>query len=290
MRLCRFGEDRLGIVLDGLVHDITDLQTRIRVEAPFTMKGDPVVQALPEWRDRFLAHARDVVGVPVGSVDLLAPVARPSKAMAAPTNYATHVAEMAPARAASGSKHSGDIGRDGIFLKSTSAIVGPSEGIPIRFPDRRTDHELELVFVIGRQGTDIAAENALDHVAGYCLGLDMVIRGPEDRSFRKSCDGYAVLGPWLVTADEIPDPDNVDLLLKVNGEVRQQTNTSNLIFKVRRLIEFASSFYTLYPGDVFYTGTPHGVGPVVPGDVITVESAQIGTMQVPVRAHVPGKS
>lgn len=217
MRICRFDEDRLGLLVNGLVHDITGLQTEIRAAAPFTMKGDPVVQALPEWRGRFLEHAGQVPGVPVGLLKLLAPVARPSKTMAAPTNYATHIAEMAPGRAASNSKHTADI---------------------------------------GKQGTDIPAERALDYVAGYCLGLDMVIRGPEDRSFRKSCDGYAVLGPWTVTADEIPDPDNVDLLLKVNGEVRQQTNTSDLIYKVRRLIEFASSFYTLYPGDVFYSGTP----------------------------------
>jgi 2-keto-4-pentenoate hydratase/2-oxohepta-3-ene-1,7-dioic acid hydratase in catechol pathway len=254
------------------------------------MKGDAVIKALPEWRDRLIAQAAKVRGVPLSGVTLLSPVARPSKALAAPTNYADHVAEMAPARVASGSKHTAKIGTDGIFLKAASSIVGPPEGVPVRFPERRTDHELELVLVIGKQGTDISQERALDHIAGYCLGLDMTIRGPEDRSFRKSPDGYAVLGPWMVTADEIADPDDVPLVLKVNGEVRQQTNTSHLIYGIRRLIEFASSFYTLYPGDVFYTGTPSGVGPVKPGDVITVESALIGTMTVPVRAHVRGQS
>ena len=184
---------------------------------------------------------------------LLSPVARPSKAVAAPTNYADHIAEMAAARVASGSKHTAKIGTDGIFLKASSSIVGPSEGIPMRFPERRTDHELELVIVMGKQGTDISQDKALDHVAGYCLGLDMTIRGPEDRSFRKSPDGYAVLGPWMVTADEIANPDDVPLLLKVNGDVRQQSNTNHLVYGFRRLIEFASSFYTLYPGDVFYT-------------------------------------
>ena len=236
------------------------------------------------------AEAAKVRGVPVADVKLLSPVARPSKAVAAPTNYADHIAEMAAARVASGSKHTAKIGTDGIFLKASSSIVGPSEGIPVRFPERRTDHELELVIVIGRQGTDIAHDKALDHVAGYCLGLDMTIRGPEDRSFRKSPDGYAVLGPWMVTADEIANPDDVPLLLKVNGDVRQQSNTSHLVYGIRRLIEFASSFYTLYPGDVFYTGTPSGVGPVKPGDVITVESPLIGTMTVPVRSHVHGQS
>ena len=88
-------------------------------------------------------------------------------------------------------------------------------------PERRTDHELELVVIIGKQGTDISADKALDHIAGYCLGLDMVVRGPQDRSLRKSMDGYAVLGPWMVTADEVPNVDDVPLALKVNDELRQ---------------------------------------------------------------------
>ena len=141
MRICRFGDDRLGVVVDGLVHDISALQTEIRAASPYAMKGDAVIKALPEWRDRFLAEAGKVKGVPLGSVELIAPIARPSKVMAAPTNYATHIAEMAPARVTSGSKHTANIGKDGIFLKSNSAIVGPSEGVPIRFPERRTDHE-----------------------------------------------------------------------------------------------------------------------------------------------------
>jgi 2,4-didehydro-3-deoxy-L-rhamnonate hydrolase len=288
MRICRFDDDRLGIVANGLVHDVTAFQNQIRAAAPYTMNGDPVVKALPEYRDRLLAEAAKVPGVPVGSVKLLAPVARPSKVMAAPSNYKSHIAEMGTGKGSS--KFTGKIGEDGIFLKANSAIVGPSAGVPIRFPERRTDHELELVIVIGKQGTDISKEKALDHVAGYCLGLDMVVRGPEDRSFRKSIDGYAVLGPWMVTADEIADVEDIPLSLKVNDQLRQQCNTKDLVYGIRHLIEFASSFYTLYPGDVFYSGTTSGVGPVKPGDIITVESPLIGTMTVPVRAHALGQS
>ena len=290
MRICRFDNDRLGIVSNGLVHDVTAIQEQIRASTPYAAKGDAFISVLPEWRDRLAAEAAKVRGVPVSSVALISPVTRPSKAVAAPTNYQDHIAEMAAARVASGSKHTAKIGTDGLFLKAASSIVGPSEGVPVRFPERRTDHELELVVVIGEQGTDISQARAFDHIAGYCLGLDMTIRGPEDRSFRKSPDGYAVLGPWMVTADEIADPDDVPLLLKVNGEVRQQSNTRHLIYGIRRLIEFASSFYTLYPGDVLYTGTPSGVGPVKPGDVITLESPLIGAMTVGVRAHVPKSS
>jgi len=249
------------------------------------MPGDAVIAALPEWRERLSARSRQVAGVPLAEVALLAPVARPSKIMAAPTNYADHIAEMAAARVAGGSKHTAKIGSDGIFLKANSAIAGAADGVPMRFPERRTDHEAELVVVIGKRGSNIDQARALDFVAGYCLGLDMTVRGPEDRSFRKSPDGYAVLGPFMVTADELPDPDNVSLALSVNGQVRQDSNTRHLVYGVRRLIEFASSFYTLYPGDVYYTGTPAGVGPVRPGDVISVECSAIGRMDVKVRAH-----
>src|ERR1700727_2582911 len=94
----------------------------------------------------------------------------------------------------------------GMFLKANSALVGPSEGIPLRFPDRRNDHEVELVMVIGKTGSDIPQSKALDYVAGYCLGLDMTVRGREDRSFRKLPDGYAELGPWMATPGEFSDP------------------------------------------------------------------------------------
>jgi 2,4-didehydro-3-deoxy-L-rhamnonate hydrolase len=283
MKICRFNDDRLGIVIGDLVHDVTDIQAQIRSSLPYAMLGDAVIAALPEWRERLAARARQVPGTPLAGVALRPPVARPSKVMAAPTNYADHIAEMAAARVAGGSKHTAKIGTDGIFLKANSALVGSADGVPVRFPERRTDHEAELVLVIGKRGSNIDQAHALDYVAGYCLGLDMTIRGPEDRSFRKSPDGYAVLGPYMVTADEVPDPDDVSFSLSVNGEVRQNSNTKHLVYGVGRLIEFASSFYTLYPGDLYYTGTPAGVGPVRPGDVISIEAAAV--MDVKVRAH-----
>ena len=112
----------------------------------------------------------------------------------------------------------------------------------------------------------------------------MVVRGPEDRSFRKSVDTYAVLGPWLVTADEIADPDALGFSLTVNGEVRQQSNTSQMIIDVRRQISWATEFYTLYPGDIIMTGTCEGVSRVVPGDTMHLEFEAIGAMDIPIRA------
>jgi 2,4-didehydro-3-deoxy-L-rhamnonate hydrolase len=290
MKLCRYDDDRLGVVRGDLVHDVTLAQTEIRNSLPYAMKGDAVVAALPQWRERIERMADKAPRKPIGEVTLLAPVARPSKLSCAPTNYQAHIAEMKAAAAQPGSQvvtvQSAKIGEAGMFLKANSSLVGPSEGIAVRFPDRRSDHEVELVMVIGKAGSDIPQSRALDHVACYCLGLDITVRGREDRSFRKSVDGYAVAGPWMVTADEIANPDALPLTLEVNGEIRQDSNTNMLIYDCRRLIEFASSFYTLHPGDLVYTGTPEGVGPVKPGDTVVCRSSPVlGELKVAVRAH-----
>jgi 2-keto-4-pentenoate hydratase/2-oxohepta-3-ene-1,7-dioic acid hydratase in catechol pathway len=227
-------------------------------------------------------------GKPVVSVKLLSPVARPSKLVAAPTNYKAHIDEMRERQAQPGAVQtpfSPFIEKAGLFLKANSSMVGPSEGVEIRFPDRRNEHEVELCIVFGKEGSDIPRDKALDYVAGYCIGLDMTARGPEDRSFRKSIDSYSVLGPWLVTADEIPDPDNVPLRIFVNDEKKQESHTSMLIFDCKKLIEWGSTFYTWYPGDVLFTGTPEGVSPVKPGDTMRAVIDPIGEMSIAVRGH-----
>ena len=288
MKLCRFDKDRLGVVVGDMVHDVSAVQDEIRKSARYDMKGDAVIAALPTWRPRLEEAAKKAPGKPVSSVKLLSPVARPSKTMAAPTNYKKHIEEMRsrtdiPREATQ--RQPPDIGKAGIFLKSNSSIVGPSEGIPLRFLDRTNEHEIELVAIIGKQGTNIPKDKAKEYIAGYTLGLDMTCRGGEDRSFRKSIDGYSVLGPWFVTADEIANPDDVKVTLTVNGQLKQTAETKDLIYDIGRLIEFASSFYTLYPGDVYYTGTPQGVSPVKPGDVLRGECAQVGVFEITVRAH-----
>lgn len=137
--------------------------------------------------------------------------------------------------------------------------------------------------IIGQQCRAVGEAESLNMVAGYAIGLDMTVRGPEDRSFRKSHDSYSIVGPCLVTPDEVPNPDNLDMRLSVNGELRQDINTSELVYSVRRLIAYASETYTLYPGDILFTGTPHGVGPVTAGDEIKCAISGIGEMRVHVR-------
>jgi 2-keto-4-pentenoate hydratase/2-oxohepta-3-ene-1,7-dioic acid hydratase in catechol pathway len=229
-----------------------------------------------------LENATTVRSVPLARAELLSPVANPGKIMAAPVNYKKHLEEALADKGIHHGKLVDEIHKAGIFLKATSSVVGPSEGVRLVHTDRRNDHEVELAVVIGKEGRNIAAEDALEHVAGYCIGLDMTIRGPEDRSLRKSPDSYTVLGPWLVTPDEVGDPSSLEVQIAVNGQVRQREKTSELILSVPQLIAWASSFYTLYPGDVLLTGTPQGVGPVKPGDEMLASISRIGEMRVSV--------
>ena len=115
----------------------------------------------------------------------------------------------------------------GLVIAANSSLVGPSEGVAIRFPERRNEHEVELAIIFGKQGSDIPREKALDYLIGYSIGLDMTARGPEDRSFRKSIDTYSVLGPWLVTADEVGDPQALRLWLEVDGHRYQDSSTAD---------------------------------------------------------------
>jgi 2,4-didehydro-3-deoxy-L-rhamnonate hydrolase len=138
--------------------------------------------------------------------------------------------------------------------------------------------------VIGKRADRIEPDKAFECVAGYCIGLDITVRGPEERSLRKSIDTYTVLGPWLVTADELADPSQLSLRLSVNGQVRQNANTRDLIIDVPGLIAFGAQFYSLMPGDVLLTGTPEGVGPIRAGDVLRSEISGIGEMTTLVEA------
>jgi len=284
MRLCRFDDNRLGLVRGETVHDVSaalDLLPPVRWPVP---PGDLLIANLARLRPEIERLAAAAPGTPVASVRLLSPVANPTKIIGAPINYKDHVEESKKDQGIAYGRVLKSIGEFGLFLKANSALVGPSEGVALRFPDRRNDHEAELAVVIGRSGTKIPKAEALSYIAAYAIGLDMTVRGPEVPSFRKSIDTYAVLGPWMVTADEIADPDNLDFELRVGDQVRQKSNTRYLDFGVARLIEFASEFYTLHPGDIIMTGTPAGVAPVVPGDVMTVTMQGIGRMQVAVRA------
>jgi 2-keto-4-pentenoate hydratase/2-oxohepta-3-ene-1,7-dioic acid hydratase in catechol pathway len=274
----------LGVVEGGIVKDVTSVLERMPAYRSPLPRFDPFIATLPELLPAIRQEAVGAVGRPIADVKFLSPIANPGKVVAAPVNYLAHLEETIADPKTFSRAHVVRIQESGLFLKATSSIVGISDGVALRFPDRRSDHEIELAVVIGKYGSSIAEADALKHVAGYTLGLDMTLRGPEERSFRKSIDSYTVLGPWLVTADEFGDPSDVGISIAVNGELRQKARTKDLILSVPALIAFASEFYSLYPGDVLLTGTPEGVGPVQAGDLLTASVERVATVDVSIRA------
>lgn len=284
MRLARFDDNRLGLVDGDCVRDVSaalDVVPTARYPLP---PHDLLVANLDAVLDRARGLAETAAVVPLTEVTLRSPVANPGKVVAAPVNYQKHLDEVLGDRSLHHDNAVSTIHRAGLFLKAASSVVGAGDGIALQMLDRRSDHEIELAVVVGKLARRVTRDEALAHVAGYCIGLDITIRGSEERSLRKSVDTYTVLGPWLVTTDDVGSPDNLDLRLSVNGQERQSSNTQFLIKTVAELIEFASSFYTLHPGDVLMTGTPEGVAPIYPGDTIEATISRIGTMRVGVRA------
>lgn len=285
MRLCRYDDNRVGVVEGDVVIDVTPVTDALpAVRWPLPV-GDLLIANLDRLMPRIRELAKTGARKPVSAVNFLSPVANPGKIMGFGQAYKAHVAEAMKDPLMSRHVPADPGVSKRMMVKANTSLVGPSEGVALRFLDQRTDPELEFAIIFGRKGTNIPKERAFEMVAGYAIGFDMSLRGPAPPSSRKSIDSYSVLGPWMVTPDEIPNPDDVAFTLRVNGEVRQQATTRDLIFSIATQIEHAASFYTLYPGDILMTGTPEGVAQVRPGDLMEAEMAGIGKMTVKVRAH-----
>src|SRR5712671_1385263 len=216
MRLCRFNSDKLGLVERDVVRDVTAALDVIPVVRWPLPPGDPVIRHLKELKARIRQIKATSAILQLADVRLLSPVANPGKIMAAPANYRLHVEMDTKDPAIDAGVHRAQLidmeaptEKLGLFLKANSSLVGPSQGIVIPPQAKRLDYEVELAVVIGRVARNIRSSEALACVAGYCIGLDMTVRGVADRSFRKSGDTFTVLGPWLVTADEIPSPGDL---------------------------------------------------------------------------------
>ncbi len=266
MKLIRFGEtgkEKPGALLeDGSRVDVSGFGADYDEE--FFASGG--IEALRGWLDRNRASAPRVDR----ATRLGPPVRRPSKLVCIGFNYGDHAAE-------SGSELPKE---PVIFLKATSALMGPYDALVMPRTATKVDYEVELAVIIGKRASYVAKESALEFVAGYTLFNDF-----SERSFQferggqytkgKSADTFAPVGPFLATRDEIPDAQKLAIWLKVNGEFRQKSSTANMIFDVPTLVSYVTEFMTLLPGDIIATGTPHGVGfgrkpPVYlnPGDVV----------------------
>ena len=288
MKICRFDDDRLGLVEGDTVLDVSEALAAIPPQKWPYRHGDALIAHLPAVLERARTLAPRAPRRKLSEVRLRSPVANPSKIVNAPINYQKHIDEAKTDQGIAHGREIKTIADWGLFLKSPSSLIGPGEPIRLRFAERRNDHEVELAVVIGREANRVRREDALSYVCGYSIGLDMTLRGPELPSFRKSIDTYSVLGPWLVTADEIADPNALDLWLTVNGEARQRSNTRYTVYNVQRLIEYATSFYILHPGDVIFSGTPEGVGPVKPGDEIRAGIEGVGELAIRVAPEYAG--
>ena len=286
MKICRFNDERLGLIDENEVVDVSAaLEVLPSLQWSFPM-GDPLIihwAAILSAINKVASHGDRHN---LDSVRLLSPIANPSKIIGIAgtrKNRAAEKLDFGPGVPVGTSRKDGDPPR--MFIKANSALVGPSDGVALRFLDRRNDPQAEFTIIIGKTCTDISESDALDYIVGYCIGMDMTLRGAESASSRKSIDGYAVLGPWMVTADEISDPDNISIALSVNGNSLQDSNTSDMQFGIAQIVSHASSFYTLYPGDVIMAGSPLGFAPVIPGDVMVSEFESIGRMEIHARAH-----
>jgi 2-keto-4-pentenoate hydratase/2-oxohepta-3-ene-1,7-dioic acid hydratase in catechol pathway len=208
-------------------------------------------------------------------------VGRPGKVIAAPLNYENHIEEALSDRDIT-TEEWFSIKDKGYFLKAPSSVVGPDHGIELPFTDRRTDHEVELAFVMEGDIKDVPAEEAWDHIFGYTILLDISLRGDQDRSNRKSYDTFTVIGPCVTTADEIDDPQDLQMELQLNGERRQYENTGDMVYTCADIVQYASLGATLETGDVITTGTPEGVSELSDGDTIDAEIESVGSMTVDV--------
>ncbi|MEO5888974.1 MAG: fumarylacetoacetate hydrolase family protein [Ferruginibacter sp.] len=250
MKLIRFGEinkEKPGISVDGVNYDVSGF-IKDYDEAFFAGDGLLQLAEIVEQNKTSLPTIED-------SVRLGSPVARPSKIICIGLNYADHAIETKATPPT----------EPVIFMKATTAMVGPFDDVVIPKDSVKTDWEVELAVVIAKKASYVEEAEAMEYVAGYCLHNDISERefqlekgGTWDKG--KGCDTFAPLGPWLVTKDEIADIDKTNLWLKVNGQQMQNGTTSNLIFNIPVLVSYVSRFMTLLPGDIISTGTPAGVG------------------------------
>ncbi|MCG2460734.1 fumarylacetoacetate hydrolase family protein [Flavobacteriaceae bacterium F89] len=283
MKLIRFGKsgkEKPGIQLeDGTRIDVSKFGTDYNEE----FFGTDGISRLKEWL-RSNTSSCPKVGA---DVRLGPPTVRPSKLVCVGLNYAKHAAESGMALPK----------EPVLFFKATSAIVGPNDDVIIPKNSLKTDWEVELAVVIGKKASYVSEANALEHVAGYVLHNDY-----SERAFQieregqwckgKGCDTFAPIGPFMATADEIQDPNNLNLWLKLNGKTLQNSNTSDFIFNIQEVVSYISQFMTLLPGDIISTGTPSGVGLgltppsyLKPGDVVELGIEGLGVSKQEVRAY-----
>lgn len=283
MKLAVFGEYRLGVILDDQVFDVTAVVPAALDDMP-EQRMNWLIRHWQEVREQVQALQSDTRPQPLANVQLMPPSPYPSHVFAAPANYRKHVGELGVRSVSKGRTAR----EQGFFLKAPGSLVGAGSSIILPHgSDRRFDHESELAVIIGKRARNVPRAEAMQYVFGYSCLIDATMRiepgvAEEERSMRKSFATFTPLGPYLVTADEVADPQNLSNRLWVNDELKQDANTKDMIVDIPELIELISSVLTLNPGDVIATGTPEGVGPFAPGDRVRIAIESIGEMSLTV--------
>ncbi len=285
------GAARVGLLQGGQVLDIDDAVAALPVPADVaTHLARHGLGPAPRGMLRLLQAGPAALAAlptqgptqPLAALELLAPVPRPGKIVGVGRNYADHAAETGVS----------PFEKPRIIFKLPSSVCGPGSAVARPAGVHKLDFEVELAVVIGTAAKDVSQADALRHVAGYTVLDDVSARefqfdvSPPQTTFAKSMDGYCPMGPWLVTADEVPDPQVLTVTCHVNGEQMQHGHTADMLFPVARLIEYLSGFMTLEPGDIIATGTPAGIGAfrkpprwLQPGDHVRLEVSAVGVLE-----------
>ncbi len=286
------------MVDNGSIFDVEEATKKLDLairSKPLTIDAllsDQTVQTLQKAKERIL---QIVSGIPVESVRFLSPILNPEKILLVAVNYISHSKEQNVKLPA----------EPYLFTKFRNALIGPSDPILIPKVSKKVDWEVELAVIIGKAGKYITKNDAMNYVAGYAISNDISFRElqfatrlPDGKTTLglnwvkgKGLDSSFPLGPWLVTKDEIQDPHNLEISLSVNGETKQRSRTSDMVFRMDSLVEYISDGITLKPGDIISTGTPEGVAAFTgdrflkDGDIVEATIDRIGTLRNPVRAE-----
>lgn len=284
MKIASFDDHRVGLVEGDALYDVTDALPQALGALP-AQRVNWLIAHWTQARPMLIEARARAASRPFDGVSLLAANPAPPHIYAAPANYRKHIGELGDRVVTRKGRSARE---QGFFLKAPGSVIGHGGciGLP-RDTTRRFDHESELGVIIGVGGRDIPRDQAMGHVFGYACLIDATMRieppsHEEERTMRKSFEGFTPLGPWIVTADDVANPQALRNRLWVNDELRQDANTAEMIVDIAEMIELVSSVLPLRPGDVLATGTPEGVGPFVPGDTVRMEIEGVGELRVQV--------